>query len=44
MAKTLDLPKKAVNFRVGGKKLAGAKKKKAPKLGSISGALDHADS
>lgn len=44
MAKTLNLPKKAIKFTAGGKRLAGAKKKKSSKLGSISGVLDHADS
>lgn len=49
IAKTLDIPRKSVNFKAGGKRLAGAKKKKKKlgsisKLGSINGALDHADS
>lgn len=48
IAKTLEIPKKSVNFKAGGKRLSGAKKKKKlgsiSKLGSINGALDHADS
>lgn len=48
IAKTLEIPKKSVNFKAGGKRLAGAKKKNKlgsiSKLGSINGVLDHADS